>query len=102
MKAHRAPFVKVAWVLILLFVFGMAVLQAMPEKVEKGGSEDPTGLVMVQLQGDLKTNDLFRGAVPHQSGGALLFQEQKWWGFHERHKKSYQILFFQHLSYPLL
>ncbi len=52
MKAHRAPFVKVAWVLILLFVFGMAVLQAMPEKVEKGGSEDPTGLVMVQLQGE--------------------------------------------------
>ena len=52
MKQHRTPFIKVSWGLILLFVAGMAVLQAMPEKVVKGDSKDPTGLVMVQLQGE--------------------------------------------------
>jgi membrane protease YdiL (CAAX protease family) len=52
MKTHRAPFIKMAWGIIVLLVFGMAVLQAMPEKVEKGDPEDPTGLVMVQLQAE--------------------------------------------------
>ncbi|MBC8200841.1 MAG: CPBP family intramembrane metalloprotease [Planctomycetes bacterium] len=52
MKEHKAAFVKVAWGLIIVFVAGMAVLQALPEKVEKGDSQDPTGLVMIQLQGE--------------------------------------------------
>ena len=52
MKEHRAPFITAAWGLIIVFVAGMAVLQALPEKVEKGESQDPTGLVMIQLQGE--------------------------------------------------
>ncbi len=52
MKQHRAPFIKLAWGFIILLVLGAAVLQALPEKVEKGDSEDPTGLVMVQLQAE--------------------------------------------------
>ena len=52
MKEHRAPFIKVAWALITLFVAGMAVMQAMPEKIDNGDSEDSTGLVMVQVQGE--------------------------------------------------
>jgi membrane protease YdiL (CAAX protease family) len=52
MKEHRAPFIKVAWGLIIVFVAGVATLQTLPEKVEKGDSKDPTGLVMVQLQGE--------------------------------------------------
>ena len=52
MKEHRAPFVLVAWGLIVAFVFAIAALQTIPEKVKKGDSEDPTGLVMVQLQGE--------------------------------------------------
>ena len=61
MTEHRAPFVLVAWGLIIAFVFGIAVLQTMPEKVKKGDSEDPTGLVMVQLQAEylLGVADLF-------------------------------------------
>ena len=51
MKEHRAPFVLVAWGLIIVFVFAIAALQTIPAKVKKGDSEDPTGLVMVQLQG---------------------------------------------------
>ena len=52
MKEHRAPFITAAWGLIIVFVAGMAVLQALPEKGEKGESQDPTGLVMIQLQGE--------------------------------------------------
>lgn len=52
MKQHKAPIVKLAWGCIVLLVLGLAMLQAMPETVEKGDSEDPTGLVMVQLQAE--------------------------------------------------
>jgi membrane protease YdiL (CAAX protease family) len=52
MKQHRAPLVKIAWGFIILLVLGLAVLQAMPEKAIKGDSEDPIGLVMVQLQAE--------------------------------------------------
>ncbi len=51
MYVYRAPLI-VAWGLIILIVTGMAVWQAMPEKSAKNGLEDPTGLVMVQLQGE--------------------------------------------------
>ena len=52
MKQHKPPIVKLAWGCIVLLVLGLAMLQAMPETVEKGDSEDPTGLVMVQLQAE--------------------------------------------------
>tara|TARA_X000001036_G_scaffold82374_1_gene74220 strand:- start:2448 stop:3842 length:1395 start_codon:yes stop_codon:yes gene_type:complete len=52
MKQHRAPFVKLAWACIVLLVLGLAMMQAMPETAVKSDSEDPTGLVMVQLQGE--------------------------------------------------
>ncbi len=52
MNQHRTPFIKVAWGLIILFVFGIAILQTIPEPVSEGEAEDPTGLVMVQLQGE--------------------------------------------------
>ena len=52
MKQHKAPLVKATWVGITLLVLGTAFMQAMPEKVNKSDSSDPTGLVMAQLQAE--------------------------------------------------
>ncbi len=52
---HRySPFVKTAWVLIILFVGAFAALQAIPKGVDDAGnSEDATGLVIVRLQAEI-------------------------------------------------
>ncbi|MBC8309435.1 MAG: CPBP family intramembrane metalloprotease [Phycisphaerales bacterium] len=54
MKDHRPPFVKVAWGLIIVFVLGLAILQAIPDRAKESNSEDsdPIGLVLVQLQAE--------------------------------------------------
>jgi len=54
MLQQLSPFVKTAWVLIILFVGALAVHQANPEGVDNAGnSEDATGLVIVRLQAEL-------------------------------------------------
>jgi membrane protease YdiL (CAAX protease family) len=52
MKQHREPFVKLAWGLIIVFVLGLAIIQAIPAPHQEGEADDPTGLVMAQLQGE--------------------------------------------------
>jgi membrane protease YdiL (CAAX protease family) len=52
MKQHREPFIKIAWGLIILFVLGLAIIQTMPNVLQEGEVDDPTGLVMAQLQGE--------------------------------------------------
>ena len=53
MHGHRPPFVKTAWVLIVLMVGAMASLQAIPIEVDESGQEeDLAGLVLVELQAE--------------------------------------------------
>ena len=53
MLRQPPPFVKTAWVLILLFVGGIAALQTIPEGVDDVGNvEDAAGLVIVRLQAE--------------------------------------------------
>jgi len=53
MLRQPPPFVKTAWVLIILFVGGIAALQTIPEGVDDVGNvEDAAGLVIVRLQAE--------------------------------------------------
>ena len=53
MLRQPPPFVKTAWVLIILFVGGIAALQIIPEGVDDVGNvEDAAGLVIVRLQAE--------------------------------------------------
>ena len=53
MLRRPPPFVKTAWVLIILFVGGIAALQTIPEGVDDVGNvEDAAGLVIVRLQAE--------------------------------------------------
>ena len=53
MLRQPPPFVKTAWVLIILFVVGMAALQATSGGVDDAGNEeDDAGLVIVRLQAE--------------------------------------------------
>ena len=54
MLQQPPPFVKTAWVLIILFVGGVAALQATSGGVDDAGNEeDDAGLVIVRLQAEL-------------------------------------------------
>ena len=44
------PFIRTSWILITLFVAGIAALQAIPEPKAQETGEDPAGLVVMQLQ----------------------------------------------------
>jgi membrane protease YdiL (CAAX protease family) len=50
MSTTKKPFVRTSWILISLFVAGIAVLQAIPERKAQEIGEDPAGLVVMQLQ----------------------------------------------------
>ncbi len=50
MTTPKKPFICTAWILITLFVAGIAVLQAIPEPTSESSGEDPAGLVIMQLQ----------------------------------------------------
>jgi len=53
MLRRPPPFVKTAWVLIILFVGGIAALQTISEGVDDVGNvEDAAGLVLVRLQAE--------------------------------------------------
>jgi len=52
MNGHKAPFVKIAWLFIVVLVGGMAFLQTLRPELESGQPEDPAGLVITQLQAE--------------------------------------------------
>jgi len=52
MNGHKAPFVKIAWLFIVVLVGGMAFLQTLRPELESGQPEDPAGLVMTQLKAE--------------------------------------------------
>ena len=50
MDSSRKPYIHAAWILITLFVAGIAVLQTIPEPTSQESAEDPAGLVIMRLQ----------------------------------------------------
>lgn len=52
MNRHRAPFLKTAWVSIILLVLGIAYLQTLPQETESDSSEDSVGIVMTKIQAE--------------------------------------------------
>ena len=50
MDTAKQSHVRIAWILISLFVMGIAALQAIPQPNKEAAGEDPAGLVVMQLQ----------------------------------------------------
>lgn len=50
MSTTTKPFVRTSWILITLFVAGIAALQAIPDPAAQETGEDPAGLVVMRLQ----------------------------------------------------
>jgi membrane protease YdiL (CAAX protease family) len=73
MLQRLSPFVKTAWVLIILFVGALAALQTIPEGVDGAGNrEDPSGLVIARMQAEFILGEgVLMGATGSMSAGAI-------------------------------
>ena len=74
MNDNKSPFVKTAWVLIILFVGLLIVLQAIPDEADNSGNtEDSTGLVIAQLQAEfILAQGVMSGSSEAASAGAIV------------------------------
>ncbi len=52
MSGHIKPFIKTAWVLIILFVLGIAYVQTLPQQLSTEPNGDPAGNVMTKIQAE--------------------------------------------------
>jgi len=67
------PFVKTAWVLIILFVGGLAALQTLSGDLDDAGNEeDAAGLVIVRLQAEIILGETVMAGTGVPSSSALV------------------------------
>lgn len=52
MNGHRKPFLKTAWVSIILLVLGIAYVQTLPQQISTDTNGDPAGIVMTKIQAE--------------------------------------------------